>query len=315
MKRNLTEYIVIHTAAWPGDPSARDIRRVHVEQNGWDDIGYHYVIRKSGTVERGRAQADIGAHCRAGGMNRQSIGICLSGHHDQEAPTYAQKYALAKLCADLMHALDIPVQKVIGHREAGQVNKTCPGTKVNMDKVRTVVKLLIQNRVDPIDAPDLVDTDWPAPELEYATSTTADPLEDITVNKPFGQTGVGQTLLAENRLGTALKGVKNILLGFLPGGRQIAAGTKLIADALRRENSKNRSQKKGNTMPNANNKEKKGLWNWIKRRLREPSTYQGVAAVLAAVGVSMSPEHIEIIGTALAGVIGAVQVIKKELAE
>lgn len=141
MIRELTEYIVLHTAAWPGDPSIHDIRRVHVDERGWDDVGYHYLVRKDGTIEAGRHESKKGAHCRSMHMNSKSIGICLSGHGDEEPMTDIQKEALYKLCIDIMNAHDIPAEKIIGHRETG-ANKTCPGELVNMTEIRSELKEL-----------------------------------------------------------------------------------------------------------------------------------------------------------------------------
>ena len=73
------EKIIIHCSATPPsmDIGAEEIRRWHVDDNGWSDIGYHYVIRRDGTVEPGRPLEKAGAHCR--GYNQKSIGICLVG--------------------------------------------------------------------------------------------------------------------------------------------------------------------------------------------------------------------------------------------
>ncbi|XWN36091.1 MAG: N-acetylmuramoyl-L-alanine amidase [Balneola sp.] len=135
MKRTETTHIIIHTAAWPGDPSAKLIRRVHVQENGWDDIGYHFVIRKDGTIESGRPVYKVGAHCKDQGMNHKSIGICLSGHHDHEFLEGNQKAALFSLLNDLVAQYEIPIPNILGHRETG-ANKTCPGTHVDMLAIR-----------------------------------------------------------------------------------------------------------------------------------------------------------------------------------
>ncbi len=70
--------IVVHCSATRPtlDVGVADIRRWHQEQ-GWRDIGYHDVIRRSGAVEAGRPLGQPGAHTK--GHNRDSIGICLVG--------------------------------------------------------------------------------------------------------------------------------------------------------------------------------------------------------------------------------------------
>ena len=57
------------------------------------------------------------------------------------------------------------------------------------------------------------------------------------------------------------------------------------------------------------------IWNWLKERFKEPSTYQGVVAIASAVGASISPELWEAIATFAVGLIGLIQVIKKEKQE
>ena len=54
------------------------------------------------------------------------------------------------------------------------------------------------------------------------------------------------------------------------------------------------------------------IWTWLKERFTEPSTYQGVVAIAGAVGATISPELWEAIATFAVGLIGLVQVIKKE---
>ena len=77
--RSSTDYIVIHCAATKPsmDIGADTIRDWHVNGNGWRDIGYHLVIRRDGSIEKGRDINDSGAH--AAGYNSKSIGLCLVG--------------------------------------------------------------------------------------------------------------------------------------------------------------------------------------------------------------------------------------------
>lgn len=76
--------IIIHCSATPRgkDFSAETIRDWHVKGNGWDDIGYHYIVRMDGSLEYGRSLEIAGAHCR--GHNRNSIGICYIGGMDRD---------------------------------------------------------------------------------------------------------------------------------------------------------------------------------------------------------------------------------------
>jgi len=70
--------LVVHCSATQAglDVGAAEIRKWHVGQ-GWKDIGYHYVIRRSGAIEPGRPESEVGAHAQ--GYNAHSLGICLVG--------------------------------------------------------------------------------------------------------------------------------------------------------------------------------------------------------------------------------------------
>lgn len=76
--------IVVHTLATPqitDTIGVEQVRKWHTDPKpqgrGWDDIGYNYVIRRTGVAEAGRPLEYIPAH--AGGYNKQSIGIALAG--------------------------------------------------------------------------------------------------------------------------------------------------------------------------------------------------------------------------------------------
>lgn len=75
--------IVVHCSATPPHLNwgAKDIDYLHRRQNGWSSIGYHWVIRRDGCVEKGRNENLPGAHVR--GYNLHSIGVCLVGGLDE----------------------------------------------------------------------------------------------------------------------------------------------------------------------------------------------------------------------------------------
>ena len=79
-KRGKTEKIVLHHAA-ASSCSPEDIHRIHL-LNGWAGIGYHFYIRKDGTITRGRPLWSIGAH--VSGHNSDTIGICFEGNLEKE---------------------------------------------------------------------------------------------------------------------------------------------------------------------------------------------------------------------------------------
>lgn len=120
--------IVIHCADTYArmDVGVNEIRKWHLER-GFEDIGYHYVIRRDGTVETGRALEKMGAH--AAGFNAFSIGICYAGGKGDDGQpednrTGEQKKALRGLVAELLKRF--PEAKVSGHGELPGVRKACP---------------------------------------------------------------------------------------------------------------------------------------------------------------------------------------------
>jgi N-acetyl-anhydromuramyl-L-alanine amidase AmpD len=112
--------ITIHCSATrPNqDIGADDIRKWHVQGNGWSDIGYHFVIRRDGSEEVGRPISRIGAH--VSGHNQGNIGICLVGGLDMESKpadnfTDEQYESLRQLVSNLL--MEFPDATVRGHRD------------------------------------------------------------------------------------------------------------------------------------------------------------------------------------------------------
>lgn len=125
------DLIVIHCTASPDylDIGAKEIRGWHVDGNGWSDIGYHYIVRRNGEIERGRPDKIAGAHAR--GVNSTSIGICWVGINN---PSPEQEKSLVGLTNWLRGKYNITIEQVKGHREAVKTSKTCPN--LNMDRFR-----------------------------------------------------------------------------------------------------------------------------------------------------------------------------------
>lgn len=123
--RPATEYIVIHHTGNPKDDniSAESLHESHLNK-GWAGIGYHFVIRKDGTIELGRPMETIGSH--AYGYNSESISIHLCGNFDIANPTDAQIESCAVLVAWLIDKYnDLDTDSVVGHRDLNATS--CPG--------------------------------------------------------------------------------------------------------------------------------------------------------------------------------------------
>ena len=117
--RETTDLIVVHCSATgpAADIGVAQITQWH-KQRGFDTVGYHYVIRRNGTVETGRRESEIGAHVR--GHNANSIGVCLAGGVDAKGKpennfTPAQFSALENLLRELESRY--PHARILGHRD------------------------------------------------------------------------------------------------------------------------------------------------------------------------------------------------------
>ena len=134
--RRVTDQIVIHHTgnAVDDDLSAAEIDASHKGQ-GWTCIGYHYVVRKDGTVEQGRPHWTVGAH--AYGHNSHTIGIHVCGNFEEAEPTDEQIESTAMLLANLCTDYELPIDRdhVVGHREL--MATACPGRNLfaQMDTV------------------------------------------------------------------------------------------------------------------------------------------------------------------------------------
>lgn len=124
--RDVTDQIVIHHTGNPTDDdlSAEQIHESHLAQ-GWAGIGYHFVIRKDGTIELGRPMDTIGAH--AYGENSHTIGIHVCGNFDIGDPTDAQIESCSVLVQwlALTYGLEINDATVVGHCDL--MATACPG--------------------------------------------------------------------------------------------------------------------------------------------------------------------------------------------
>jgi len=118
--RKTTKRIILHHAA-AATCSADDVHRWH-KVRGWAGIGYHFFIRKDGSVYRARPEKYVGAH--AGGANYDSIGICFEGNYDTERTMPdVQRIAGSELVSFLKEKYGIT--RVQGHRDVGST--ACPG--------------------------------------------------------------------------------------------------------------------------------------------------------------------------------------------
>lgn len=126
---NSVKFLVLHCSATRCNQSysVEQMMRDH-KARGFRTIGYHFYIRRDGTMTQHRMLLEVGAHARP--YNRCSIGICYEGGLDENGKpantlTCAQ-YDRLKNLFDELHQL-FPEAKVLGHRDLpGTTPKECP---------------------------------------------------------------------------------------------------------------------------------------------------------------------------------------------
>lgn len=120
--------IVIHCSdTYPDmDIGVDEIRHWHTVDNGWSDVGYHFVIRRSGVIETGRPIEKAGAH--AAGHNIASVGVCVVGGKAragrQPCNFTARQWASLAALVDTLKRDHPTIESVIGHNDVS--SKTCP---------------------------------------------------------------------------------------------------------------------------------------------------------------------------------------------
>lgn len=118
-------FVVHHTGAEDVDFSAAEIHQMHLN-NGWSGIGYHFVFRKDGTIERGRPENMMGAHCP--GANGTRLGLHMCGCFTDQLPNEAQMTSLIEFLKEytVKYGLNIfDANTLTGHRE--WLATECPG--------------------------------------------------------------------------------------------------------------------------------------------------------------------------------------------
>jgi hypothetical protein len=130
----------------------RGIERYHVLANGWDDIGYNFLVDKYGQIFEGRwggvDRNVVGAHAQ--GFNQGSVGVALMGTYESGSITPAARAALVRLLAwrlDVAHVDPlstfnwrstgnpkypagrmVTLRTISGHRDTGYTS--CPGGRL-----------------------------------------------------------------------------------------------------------------------------------------------------------------------------------------
>jgi hypothetical protein len=218
IRRGLPDYadtlrfaIVHHTAGSNSytraqSPSiVRGIQRYHVLANGWDDIGYSFLIDKYGQIFEGRYggvdRNVVGAHAQ--GFNQGSAGVALMGNYGATSVTPAARTALIRLLAwrlDVAHVdpattftwrstgnpkyragANVTLRTISGHRDTGYT--TCPGSRL-YGELPQITRSVAQTGLPKLYFP----TATGAPGgLVHFTGTLSEPLPwSVIVSEPDG---------------------------------------------------------------------------------------------------------------------------------
>lgn len=129
------KYIIVHHSATDMG-SSQQFHYAH-KKKGWEAIGYHFVI-DNGSAGKDKGQIETsprwikqqnGAHCRAGGMNENGIGICLVGNFSNDKVSPQQMDSLVRLVKELKRYYKIPSSNIMGHGQVPGAATECPGKK------------------------------------------------------------------------------------------------------------------------------------------------------------------------------------------
>jgi hypothetical protein len=183
----------------------RGIERYHVLANGWDDIGYNFLIDKYGQIFEGRwggvDRNVVGAHAQ--GFNQGSVGVALMGTYDSTSITPAARASLVRLLAwrlDVAHVDPlstlswrstgnpkypagrmVTLRTISGHRDTGYTS--CPGSRLYAD-LPSITRTVAQTGLPKMYFPAA--TGAPG-ELVHFTGTLTQSLPwTVTVTQPDG---------------------------------------------------------------------------------------------------------------------------------
>jgi N-acetyl-anhydromuramyl-L-alanine amidase AmpD len=133
---NVDKIIIHHSASTDGKiQNWGQIRRYHVDNRGWSNIGYHYGIELVGydyEILVGRWENENGAHCP--GQNKSALGICLVGNFELSPVPARQWQSAIKLVRQLCVNHDLTPDYVYKHSNFKAT--ACPGKYFDLEKFK-----------------------------------------------------------------------------------------------------------------------------------------------------------------------------------
>lgn len=126
---NFNPNMIVYHHTVDNNMTPQKIDEIH-KQRGWSGIGYHFYIRKDGTIYRGRPENAVGSH--APGVNARAFGIASEGNFNEEYVTPQQMTSLIALSRYLMNKYNITDLK--RHKDVRQTE--CPGNNFPFEEIK-----------------------------------------------------------------------------------------------------------------------------------------------------------------------------------
>jgi len=120
-------HLVFHHSASARMTPLDTIRKWHVKDNHWDDIGYHIIITGNGVCSEGRPYWAQGAHAR--GKNPGTIGVCITGDNTKADRAWNAAQIVAGHAVVNAWRTLVPSIRVVGHRDLVDGTE-CPGVDI-----------------------------------------------------------------------------------------------------------------------------------------------------------------------------------------
>ncbi|MFB6264344.1 MAG: peptidoglycan recognition family protein [Bradymonadaceae bacterium] len=200
--------MTVHHTAVPADDGGNAARRMrqmqafHIDNRGWCDIGYHFVVSKSGKIFRGRkTEQRTGAH--VGGENHGNVGTALIGNFDRQKLKPQQRRPATWVLGWLHEKHDIALDPghLKGHTQWPNQATSCPGDRV-LSRL-TSLRNRADRRADSDDRLKIAVTSTVVGAPDRYTQGSSDGVID-----PLPGQTVRARLTVENNTGRALSDVR-----------------------------------------------------------------------------------------------------------
>ena len=125
--------VVIHHSGRSGDTSPISVQAKHMNGNGWEDVGYHYMVGPAGQIYEGRRLYYKGSHTEL--ANTGKVGVLIMGNFESEffgllggTPANLQIDTANRLIRSLKTLF--PSLRTLGGHKDFKVKTECPGNKL-----------------------------------------------------------------------------------------------------------------------------------------------------------------------------------------